>query len=53
MFVAVNDHKTGEAFSVEVPDGERALHVFDHPRVRGTASLADRRLQQRVTATPR
>jgi hypothetical protein len=31
VFVAVNDHKTGEAFSVEVPEGERALHVFDHP----------------------
>ncbi len=31
VFVAVNDHKTGEAFSVEVLEGERALHVFDHP----------------------
>ena len=31
VFVAVNDIKTGEAFSVEVPRGERALHVFDHP----------------------
>jgi hypothetical protein len=31
VFVAVNDHRTGDAFSVEVPEGERALHVFEHP----------------------
>lgn len=31
VFVSVNDNKTGEAFSVEVPRGERALHVFAHP----------------------
>lgn len=31
VFVAVADHKTGENFSVEVPDGERPLHVFAHP----------------------
>jgi hypothetical protein len=31
LFVTVNDHKTGEAFSVEVPDIERALSVFHHP----------------------
>jgi hypothetical protein len=31
VFVAVNDHKTGDAFSVEVPEGERALQVFDPP----------------------
>lgn len=31
VFVAVNDHKTGETFSVEVPDGARPLHVFAHP----------------------
>jgi hypothetical protein len=31
VFVAVNDHRTGDAFSVEVPEGERALQVFDHP----------------------
>lgn len=29
--VSVNDNKTGQAFSVEVPEGVRALHVFDHP----------------------
>lgn len=33
VFVAVNDGKTGDAFSVEVADTERALHVFDHPYV--------------------
>jgi len=31
VFVSVDDNKTGEAFSVEVPEGERALHVFAHP----------------------
>jgi hypothetical protein len=31
VFVAVKDQKTGETFSVEVPAGERPLHVFDHP----------------------
>jgi len=31
LFVVVNDHGAGEAFSVEVPPGERALDVFHHP----------------------
>lgn len=31
VVVSVNDNKTGKAFSVEVPEGERALDVFDHP----------------------
>jgi hypothetical protein len=31
VFVAVNDDKTGESFSVDVPDGERPLRVFHHP----------------------
>lgn len=31
VFVSVNDDKTGESFSVEVPAGERPLHVFAHP----------------------
>lgn len=31
VFVSVNDNKTGEVFSVQVPQGERALQVFDHP----------------------
>jgi hypothetical protein len=29
--VTVADAKTGERFSIEVPDGERALNVFHHP----------------------
>ncbi|MBV8430131.1 MAG: hypothetical protein JO244_03150 [Solirubrobacterales bacterium] len=31
VFVAVEDQKTGESFSVEVPEGERPMHVFAHP----------------------
>lgn len=31
VFVAVNDHRTGESFSIEVPRGRRALDVFNHP----------------------
>jgi hypothetical protein len=31
VFVAVNDDRTGEAFEVEVLEGERALDVFHHP----------------------
>jgi hypothetical protein len=31
VFVAVNDSRTGETFSVEVAEGQRALHVFEHP----------------------
>ncbi len=31
VFVAVNDQRTGDVFSVAVPEGERALQVFDHP----------------------
>jgi hypothetical protein len=33
VFVAVNDDKTGETFSFEVPEGEQPLHVFAHPFV--------------------
>lgn len=33
VFVAVNDHQTGQAFSIEVPEGQRALQVFNHPYV--------------------
>jgi hypothetical protein len=29
--VAVSDSKTGDAFAVEVRDGERPMDVFDHP----------------------
>jgi hypothetical protein len=31
VFVSVNDDKTGETFSVEVPQGEPPMHVFAHP----------------------
>ena len=31
VFVSVDDQKTGENFSVEVPEGERPMHVFAHP----------------------
>ncbi len=31
LFVAVNDITTGEAFSIEVPEGKRPLEVFHHP----------------------
>jgi hypothetical protein len=36
VFVAVTDHKTGEAFSVDVPDAKRALEVYNHPYVYAT-----------------
>lgn len=31
VFVTVIDQKRGDAFTVEVPERERALHVFHHP----------------------
>ena len=31
VFVAVNDRKSGDAFSIEVPKGGRALQMFHHP----------------------
>jgi hypothetical protein len=31
LFVAVNDFKSGEAFSLEVAGGQRPLDVFHHP----------------------
>ena len=31
VLVSVADDKTGERFTIEVPDGERPLHVFHHP----------------------
>ncbi|MEA2267664.1 MAG: hypothetical protein QOC64_274 [Solirubrobacteraceae bacterium] len=31
VLVAVSDARTGEAFSIEVADGERAADVFQHP----------------------
>jgi hypothetical protein len=38
VHVAVNDHKTGESFIVEVREGESAAKVFQHP-----FAYADRR----------
>ena len=29
--MAVSDHKTGEAFVVEVREGESAAQIFQHP----------------------
>lgn len=31
LAVAVTDTRTGEAFCIEVRDGEKALEVFNHP----------------------
>ena len=31
VHVAVNDKKTGEAFTVEVREGESAANIFQHP----------------------
>jgi hypothetical protein len=31
VLVAVNDAKTGEAFTIEVREGENAMQVFNHP----------------------
>lgn len=38
VLVAVKDTKTGEAFELPVPDGERALDVFRHPYAYAAAS---------------
>jgi len=29
--VVVTDHRTGDEFAVDVPEGDRALDVFHHP----------------------
>ena len=31
VLVTVADEKSRERFTIEVPEGERALEVFDHP----------------------
>ncbi len=31
VYVAVNDAKTGEAFTIPVRDGENAMDIFHHP----------------------
>jgi hypothetical protein len=44
--VAVADSKTGDAFAVDVRDGERAMDVFHHPY----AYAAWRKIDLRVPA---
>jgi hypothetical protein len=39
--VAVSDARTGESFSVEVREGERALDVFQHPFAYAGSRRAD------------
>ena len=51
VLVAVNDHQTGEAFSVEVQDGERALQVCNHPYVH--VALQRTRCDRRGVIDPR
>jgi hypothetical protein len=44
VHVAVNDHKTGESFIVEVREGKSAANIFQHPFAyadRGTPAPAD------------
>jgi hypothetical protein len=44
VYVAVNDAKTEEAFTIEVREGDRAMDVFQHPfayATRGSATLAE------------
>jgi hypothetical protein len=38
LSVAVNDTRTGESFSVEVPDSTRSMDVFNHPYAYAPAS---------------
>ncbi|HVP02115.1 MAG TPA: hypothetical protein VMT10_06055 [Solirubrobacteraceae bacterium] len=42
IWVAVCDTKTGDAFSVPVQDGERALDVFHHPYAYAASQSAGR-----------
>ena len=44
VHVAVTDNKTGEAFTIEVREGESAANVFQHPFAyagRSTPATAD------------
>jgi hypothetical protein len=44
VYVAVNDAKTEEAFTIEVREGDRAMDVFQHPfayATRRSATLAE------------
>jgi hypothetical protein len=43
VYVAVNDAKTEESFTIEVREGDRPMDVFQHPFAyvgRGSATLA-------------
>jgi hypothetical protein len=48
VFVALADHKTGDAFEVAVRRGESALEVFDDPHA--FAALPGRRRDRRPSA---
>ncbi len=41
--VAVNDTRTGQSFSVDVPDNTSSLDVFHHPYAYAPASVVGRR----------
>ncbi len=41
--VAVNDTRTGQTFSVDVPDNRRSLDVFHHPYAYAPASVTGAR----------
>jgi hypothetical protein len=43
LSVAVNDTRTGQRFSVDVPDATRSLDVFHHPFAYAPASITSRR----------
>ena len=45
-FVVVVDHRTGEAFQLDVDENDNALDMFDHPY----ASAAQRRVDPRWPA---
>jgi hypothetical protein len=48
LAVAVTDEKTGDAFALDVRDGDRAMDVFHHPY----AYAAWRRIDTRGASSP-
>ena len=50
VLVAVSDAKTGEAFAVEVKEGESALDVFRHPYAYAAYHRVDTRSGDLTTA---
>jgi hypothetical protein len=48
LAVAVADEKTGDAFAVDVRDGDRAMDVFHHPY----AYAAWRKIDTRAASSP-